>query len=102
MIETVLSQTAGSNLSITPSFMRVSIDGLIGTVTTWVFIVAGVVAFFYLIFSGFTYLTAGGNPDAAKKGMQGILNAVIGLVIIALAYGIVSAVVGMLNTNTTI
>jgi len=72
---------------------------LLTKTTNWVAIIAGIIAFFFLVFSGFTYLTAGGNAESAKKGLQGILNAVIGLVIIALAWLLVSAVAGVLATN---
>ena len=81
------------NLGKTPS-----IDSLVGSVITWVEIAAGVVAITYLIFSGFTYLTAGGNADAAKKGSQGILYSIIGLIIIALSYAIFTA----LRTEVTV
>ncbi|MCX6808321.1 MAG: hypothetical protein NTW50_01470 [Candidatus Berkelbacteria bacterium] len=70
-----------------------TIGTIVGTAINWVSLIAGVVAFFYLIYSGFLYLTAGGNADAAKKGQQGILNAIIGIVIIALSYAIFTAVV---------
>lgn len=70
---------------------------LLSVVMVWVFALAGIVAFFFLVFSGFVYLTAGGNPDAAKKGQQGIINAIIGLVIIFLAYAIVVAVMNLLS-----
>ena len=72
---------------------------LVNGAATWVFIIVGFVAFFYLIYSGFIYLTAGGNPDAAKKGQQGIINAIIGLVIIFLAGAIVRAIITFMNSN---
>ena len=53
---------------------------------------AAAAAIIYLIYSGILYITAAGNPDAAKKGQQGIINAVIGIVIIVLAYFIANAV----------
>lgn len=53
---------------------------------------AGAIAAIYLIYSGILYLTAAGNPDAAKKGQQGIINAVIGIVVIVLVYVIMNAV----------
>lgn len=74
-----------------------SLNGVIGSIIGWVMILAGVIAFFYLVYSGFIYLTAGGNADAAKKGQQGIINALIGLVIIFLAWAIVSAFTGFLS-----
>jgi hypothetical protein len=54
--------------------------------------VAGGIAFIYLIYSGILYLTAAGNPDAAKKGQQGIINAIIGIVIIIAAWTIIAVV----------
>jgi len=65
-----------------------SISSLVTMVIGWMAFVAGVLAVVYLIYSGILYLTAGGNPDQAKKGQQGIINAIIGLVIIALAFSI--------------
>ncbi len=94
MIETALAVVTQEGLKIGGKTTDWSMNVLLGKVTNWVFIIAGIVAFFYLIYSGFIYLTAGGNPDAAKKGQQGILNAIIGVVIITLAYGIVTAIGG--------
>lgn len=74
-----------------------NMDLLVKKIANWVGAIAGVIAFFYLVYSGFIYLTAGGNADAAKKGGQGIINAIIGLAIIALAYALVAAVVGILD-----
>ena len=79
------------------STLTFSWGDLLSTVTNWVFIIAGIVAFFYLVYSGFTYLTAGGNADNAKKGQQGIINAIIGLVIIFLAFAIVRAITSLLG-----
>lgn len=77
-----------------------SYGGLLTVVTNWILLIAGIVAFFYLIYAGFIYLTAAGNPESAKKGQQGIINAIIGLVIIFLAYAIVRAVVSLLGSGT--
>lgn len=75
-----------------------SITELLNRVLPWVSLAAGAIAFAYLLYSGFMYLTAGGNAEAAKKGQQGILNAVIGLIIIALAYTITTALIGTFNS----
>jgi len=58
--------------------------------------VAGALAFLYLVYSGILYLTAAGNPDNAKKGAQGVLNAIIGIVIIVAAWAILNAINGTL------
>lgn len=65
---------------------------LVGNFIDIILYVAGVLAVVYLIYSGILYITAAGNPDAAKKGQQGIINAVIGIVIIVLAFFIARAV----------
>lgn len=70
-----------------------TIGTLLDRVVGWIGLIAGVLAFVYLIYSGILYVTAGGNPDQAKKAQQGIINAIIGIIIIILAYAIVRAVV---------
>lgn len=60
-----------------------------------ILLIAGVLAVIYLIYSGILYITAAGNPDSAKKGQQGIINAIIGIVIIVAAYFIIGAVVNL-------
>ena len=78
-----------------------SIQGLVTQVITWLIYIASVLAFGYLVYSGILYITAAGNPDAAKKGQQGIINAVIGIVIIVLAYVILRAISNAANTAAT-
>lgn len=82
---------------------NISISDLVGNIASLITIIASVIAFFFFIYSGFLYLTANGNPDQAKKGQSGIINAIIGLIIIALAYVILRAVAGSLGgTNNNI
>ena len=50
----------------------------------------------YMIYGGYLYMTAQGNEDQVEKGKDVIKNAVIGMVIIALAYAITAAVVRVL------
>ena len=70
-------------------------QNLVSTAINWISIVAGILAFFYLVWSGFQYVTSAGNADAAKKGQQGIINAIIGIVVIVMAYAIVTAIVSL-------
>lgn len=63
-----------------------------------VLLVVGVLAVFYLIYSGFLYITSGGNPDNVKKARAGIINSIIGIVIILAAFVIVKFAVGIGNT----
>jgi hypothetical protein len=50
---------------------------------------SGVVAVMFLIVGGFFYLTSAGNEEQTEKGKKILINSVIGLVVIILAYAIV-------------
>ncbi len=63
--------------------------------------VAGIVAFVYFLYAGFQYLTAG-TGDGAENAKKTILNAIIGIIIIALAWVLVNFVINdLLNPNST-
>jgi hypothetical protein len=59
---------------------------LFGQIVGLVLTVAAIVAFFYLIISGFQYITAGGDAGKAQSARQGIINALIGIIIILVSY----------------
>lgn len=74
---------------------------LIGQAANLIALVAGFVAVFMIIVSGFRYVTAGGSaggqragdaPNNAKKAQSTLVGAIIGLVIIALAWTIIRLV----------
>src|SRR3989344_5152567 len=75
-----------------------TVDTIRDNALTWVSGLAGIIAFIYLIYCGFQYLTAAGNSEQSKKGGQTLVNAILGLMIIALAYGITTYVIGLLKT----
>ena len=54
-----------------------------------IFIAAGLLMFFYLIFGGFKYLTAGGDEKAVMAAKNTLTNAVIGMIIVFCSYWIV-------------
>lgn len=54
--------------------------------------IAGLVAVIFLIIGGFRYITAGGNEEAAESAKKTITNAIIGIVIIILAFVIVRVI----------
>jgi hypothetical protein len=72
--------------------------------------IAGSVVVIFLIIGGFQYLTAAGNEEQIEKGKKTLVNSVIGLVIIIMAFAIVRIVSNLLlsgvegqinNTNGT-
>jgi len=51
---------------------------------------AGIAAVIYLIWYGIQYITAGGSPEKVKAARTGVINTVIGIVIIFCAFGLVT------------
>lgn len=58
--------------------------------------IAGLVAVIFLIVGGFRYITAGGNEESSESAKKTIQNAIIGIVIIILAFVIVRVVANAL------
>lgn len=52
-----------------------------------------------VILGGFWYLTAAGNEDQAKKGLRTLAYAIIGIVLISLAYVIVYSITNAIDTG---
>jgi len=70
----------------------VSLTDLVARIANIFAILAGVIAFFYLIFVGILYITAGNSPDQSKRALAGLINVIIGIIIIALSYVIIRVV----------
>ncbi len=80
---------AGSVKTTLPQLAKQLIDILL--------IIAGILAVVYLIWAGYQYITSAGSPDKAKAARAGIINAIIGIVIIVSAYFIIRFAVGIGN-----
>jgi len=83
--------------TITPkgSFNRVSsftIPNFVGTLVTLIFLIAGVVAFLYLIWGGVQWITSGGDKAGVQQAREKITAAVIGLAIVLLSWAIMALV----------
>lgn len=65
---------------------------LINTIVPNVFVIAGLIMFFLLIFGGFSIIAAGGDPKSVEKGTKEVTGAVIGFLIIIASYWIVQIV----------
>ena len=65
---------------------------ILGSVLQVLFTFAAVIAVIYIIIGGYHYVTAYGNPETAEKGKQTLTWAIIGLVIVILAFVIVQFV----------
>lgn len=77
-----------------------TLNGLIVKVINWVLGITLAVDVLFIIIGGFLYITSAGNEDRAKKGKTTVINAIIGLVIIILAYVIAQVVSNFFETES--
>jgi hypothetical protein len=68
-------------------------DGALETIFNIVFGILGAVALIVLLLAALKYITARGDPGEVAKAKNAILYAVVGLVVVASAFTIVSFVV---------
>lgn len=99
------SSLGASNLSdlqlniFVPTTANTGLLSAIAGIVQFALLIAGLLAFCYALYGGFSYLTAGGKDDGATAGRKIIINAVIGLIIIFMSYAIVSFVISRINTS---
>jgi len=65
-----------------------------------ILLIAGIIAVVILVYGGIQYMTAGGDSAKADKGRTTIVNAIIGIAIIALAFLIVRWVENAIKVGT--
>ena len=63
---------------------------LVGNVKNLVFVAATVLALYFLITAGMSYVTSGGSADKTKKAGQTIVFACVGLFLILMSYTIIT------------
>lgn len=69
---------------VTPVGTNVSILTVLENIANWLFGLAGALAVLFLIYGGITYIVGGAKAEETAKKL--IMNSIIGLVVIALAY----------------
>ncbi len=74
-----------------------SLPDLIQFVINIILSITALIALLFLIIGGFWYITSAGNEETAEKGKNTVINAIIGLVIIALSYVIVRVVINFVS-----
>lgn len=67
-------------------FADKKLGDIVSALLPYVFTISGLILFGILIWGGFELLTSGGNPESIKKAQGRITAALIGFLIIFLAY----------------
>ena len=74
-----------------------SFADIVNRVLPIIYGLAGLALFILIIYGGYTWLTSAGDPDKVRKGMDTLVNAVIGIVIVAFAWAVTRIVFGLLG-----
>jgi len=97
-----LAPPTGSTFATTGNW---TISRLAAAGVNLILAVAGLVAFFFLLYGGLQWILAGGDKEGTQKAQKRITAALIGLVIIFSTYAIIylaGAFLGVSLTNFTI
>jgi len=101
----------GNSLTLINPTQNVHVVGGVATIKgfEWIFTnvvvsvlgLAGIALFIMLLIGGFKYLTSAGNPENAASAQKTITYAIIGIVLIALAYLILVIIQTITGANVT-
>lgn len=92
--QVMAAQPNGFSMTNPPAgISNTSLAGIIINVTDWVLGFITIVAVLMLIWGGIQYLTAAGDEGAVEKAKHTITYAVLGLIVVGIAYAIVQVVV---------
>jgi hypothetical protein len=78
--------TSGGQITLQPAFGFTTIGQALSTIISIIFLVAGLLAFVFILLGAFSYLTAGDDSAKTQKARTQITNAVVGLILVALVY----------------
>lgn len=92
-----LAVTVDPNLGTTFGLGTADLQSTVIKIVQWALGFLGLVAVIIIMYGGFVWLTAAGNEDKVRKAKKIITQAVIGLIIILLAWAIVTFIIGRLN-----
>lgn len=76
-----------------------SIGGILGTIITFIFVVAIIIALVFLIYGGLKWVVSGGDKGKVEEARGTIIAAVIGLVVVFLSYLILNFVLSLFGIS---
>lgn len=100
-VDNSLDPCRGSNtvLNAACAGKDLSIGQVVGFVVTTAFVIAVLVALFFLIWGGIKWITSGGDKGGVESARNQIVAAVIGLVIVFLAFFILNLVLQLFGLS---
>ena len=88
--------------SIFPPAVTASFGELATRIIAVLTLAAGILAFIFIILSGFKFVTAGGDPKKLAGAQATMTYAIIGIIVAILAFVILQVVQFMLQSNVAV
>lgn len=88
----------GWGFNVAPANVPTDLVATLLNITNFILGFAAMIATLVIIYGGIVYLTSLGNDDRAAQAKKIIASGIIGLIIIGLAYAIVTIVINILMT----
>ncbi len=92
--------TSGSGNTVCNSNLATNPNSLITTVINVLFAVVGLIFFIMIVIAGIQWVTSGGEEEGKKAAQGRLINAVIGIAIVAAAYLVVELVSSLLGIGS--
>lgn len=87
-----MNTTDLQNLFTPTAANNATLESLVANAANVYLMIAGMLAFLFLVYSGILYITSAGDAEKAKKAQMGLINVIIGIVVVSLSYVIVRTV----------
>lgn len=76
-----------------------SLGSVIGFIISMMFVIAVLISLFFLVWGGIKWITSGGDKTGVETARNQIIAAVIGLIIVFLAFFILNLVLGLFGLS---
>ncbi|MFH1077662.1 MAG: pilin [Patescibacteria group bacterium] len=100
MIDAKSIEEQRSKFGFEDTFQGKDIPGIINTLISSALALIGALFFVMFLYGGFTWMTAGGDSKKVESARKTLMNAAIGLIIVALSYAIVTNIIGLIATGS--
>ena len=97
----VLPHTIGGGGGATADQGGTALGSLISGIVGALFIAGFLLAFFYLITGGISWISAGGDKTKLESARDNITNAIVGIIIVGAAWALTSLVAGFFGFDLT-
>lgn len=95
------AQITGNKYNFPDPLGGANIQTVVGNLISAALSLVGAIFFVMFLWGGFQWMSAGGDSAKVKKATTTLMNAVIGLIIVAASYGITSFIIEVMAKGAT-